>query len=327
MIRLLTALFMVLSLPAMASETITIAVSAAVGGTPHLQSVVLSKYLSKHMEGNPKVNVISMQGAGGIVVNNWLYNVADQQNTIVSTSWNGNSILHGLTGNPQVKYDVSKFKYLFATNDGENGVFAIWGSNRNGLTNIQQMREKGNPFVFGDQGTSENNIVNFMMTKVLRMESKIVYGYKSTHKAILGGEIDARFGTLLGTVIQYPEWLKPGHEIQAIAQVGTKKRNPLIPNAPLFDEFVTNPDHQKVLDLFDEMMEINRPYYGGPGMKPERIKQFADAAKKIPNDPEWIEDMKKLEGGSSVQFMQHEDMIKIMNSIISTDKKILDLIK
>jgi len=326
MIKLLFTILMLLSSPVLASETITIAVSAAVGGTPHFQSMILAKYLTKHMEGNPKVNVTSMQGAGGIVVNNWLYNIADQQNTIVTTSWNGNSILHGLNGNPQVKYDVSKFQYLFATNDGPDGVFAVWGSNRRGLTKIEQMREKGNPFVFGDQGTSENNIVNFMMTKVLKLESKIVYGYKSTHKAILDGEIDARFGTLQGTVMLNPHWLELGNEVQAIAQVGTKTRNRKIPNAPLFNEFVTDPDHLKVLDMFDDMMDVTRPYYAGPNMKPERAKQFIEAARKIPTDPEWIAEMSKLDG-SSVEFVQHEDTIKIMNKIISTDKKILDLIK
>jgi len=324
--KVITALFVLLASPSIASEPITIATSAAVGGTPYVQSVILAKYLTKHMTGNPRVNVISMQGAGGIVVNNWLYNIADQQNTIVTTSWNGNSILHGLNGNPQVRYDVNKFQYLFASNDGPDGVFAIWASNYRGLTNIQQMREKGNPFVFGDQGTSENNIVNFMMTKVLKMESKIVYGYKSTHKALFDREIDARFGTLQGTISLNPDWLKPGHEIQAIAQVGTKTRNARIPNAPLFNEFVTDPDHLKVLDLFDDMMDVTRPYYAGPNMKPERAKQFIDAVRKIPSDPEWVAEMKKLDG-SSVEFVQHEDTTKIMHKILTTDRKILDLIK
>jgi hypothetical protein len=180
--------------------------------------------------------------------------------------------------------------------------------------------------VFGDQGTSENNIVNFMMTKVLKLESKIVYGYKSTHKAILDGEIDARFGTLQGTVMLNPHWLHPGNEVQAIAQVGTKTRNPKIPNAPLFNEFVTDPDHLKVLDMFDDMMDVTRPYYAGPNMKPERVKQFVEAARKIPTDSEWIQEMIKLEG-SSVQFVQHKEIVEIMNKITSTDRKILDLIK
>jgi hypothetical protein len=61
-------------------------------------------------------------------------------------------------------------------------------------------------------------------------------------------------------------------------------------------------------------------------MKPERAKQFIEAARKIPTDPEWIAEMSKLDG-SSVEFVQHEDTIKIMNKIISSDKKILDLIK
>jgi tripartite-type tricarboxylate transporter receptor subunit TctC len=78
--------------------------------------------------------------------------------------------------------------------------------------------------------------------------------------------------------------------------------------------------------MFDDMMDVTRPYYAGPNMKPERVKQFIEAARKIPTDPEWIAEMSKLDG-SSVEFVQHEDTVKIMNKIISTDKKILDLIK
>jgi tripartite-type tricarboxylate transporter receptor subunit TctC len=299
--------------------------SSTVGGGPWTNATVIAKYLTKHMDGNPKVVVSSMQGAGGLVLNNWLYNKADQQNTIGTVSVNGNSFVTALSGkNPQVLYDLNKFNYLFATNDGDNSVFVIWAHNKKGLTNIQQMREKGNPFVFGNQDTSENNIVNFMLTKVLKIESKIVYGYKNIHQAILSNEIDARFGTLQNTVMLYPEWLKKGHEIQAIAQVGASKRSPIIPDVPLFDEFVTDNEHKKVLELFREMTQITRPYFAGPGMTPKRVKEFAEAGRKISADPEYIEEMIKMGGSSS--FVQHEEMNQLMKMIINTDKSTLDLI-
>jgi tripartite-type tricarboxylate transporter receptor subunit TctC len=313
------------SLTGYAAEPITIVTSSTVGGGPYTNATIIAKYLSKHMEGNPKVIVSSMQGAGGLVLNNWLYNKADQQNTIATVSVNGNSFVTALSGkNPQVKYDLNNFKYLFATNDGDNGVFVIWAHNRKGLTNIQQMREKSNPFIFGNQDTSENNLVNYMLTKILKIESKMVYGYKNIHQAILSNEIDARFGTLQNTVMLYPEWLKKGHEIQAIAQVGALKRSPVIPEVPLFDEFVTDNEHKKVLELFRELNQLTRPYFGGPGMTPERVKQFAEAGKKIANDPEYDEEMIKIGGSNS--FVEYEEMNQIMKMINNTDKSVIDLI-
>lgn len=320
----ITALIFIFSTSVYAADVINLVTSSTVGGGPYTNATIIAKYLTKHMEENPKVNVTSMQGAGGLVLNNWLYNKANQENTIGTVSVNGNSFVTALAGNPQVKYDLTKFNYLFATNDGDDGVFVIWGHNGKGLKNINQMRIKGNPFVFGSQDTSEKNIVNYMLIDILKIESKMVHGYKNIHQAILSNEIDARFGTLNNTKMLYPEWLKKDYHIQALAQVGSSRRSPTIPDVPLIDEFTNDPNHLKVLRLFEELNDLTRPYFAGPGMSKMRVKQFTDAAIKIANDPEYIEEMTRI--GGSPSFVLTEEMNQIMKKIIETDKSIISLI-
>jgi uncharacterized protein YdhG (YjbR/CyaY superfamily) len=59
-------------------------------------------------------------------------------------------------------------------------------------------------------------------------------------------------------------------------------------------------------------------------MTPERVKQFAEAGKKIANDPEYDEEMIKIGGSNS--FVEYEEMNQIMKMIINTDKSVIDLI-
>jgi hypothetical protein len=314
---------MLFSFPTFASETVSIAVASVVGGAPWNNALIVSKYMQKYLPGNPKVVVTQMNGAGGVVLGNWLYNVADPENTIGTVTGSGGAIIGALTPNENIKYDLDKFNWLFATTDTDNPVYCIWATNKNGLTNINQMLVPENKFIYGTQdvASGESNIQLYIVKNILGIKSNIVVGYKDTRQAILNGEIDARFSSLSGQLLLNPDILNPNSQIKPILQFGSDKRNTLIPDVPLLEEKVTNEDHKKVLRLFTLTNRISRPYFSSPKMSEKRVKEFMKAAELMEKDPEYQSEFK-----TTNKVIQHKEFNAMIKDIVATDKSILKLI-
>lgn len=316
MIHLLTLIFMFIATSV--SAQINIVSSSIPGGGSDVQARVIAKHLSKHLPNNPRVNVINMQGAGGLTMANWMYNVADPQNHIAILTVNNDVLISGILQDRNAKYDLSKFKWLFSAEDGDDNVFVLWANTGRGLTNVSLLQIH-NPFIIGNPGP--NNIQTYFLEEIIQSQAKIVYGYKDIIRALQINEIDARFGTLLNARARYPDWLKKGNDIQPILQVGSFRRHPFLPDVPNVREFARTDEHRQILDYYERNVRLARLVFGPPGMSDETVRMIVNAAIALEKDKEFIEDAKKLEMG--FDFIHHDETNRLMNDLLNTNKDML----
>jgi tripartite-type tricarboxylate transporter receptor subunit TctC len=314
LIMMVTFIF---SSPAISSQ-LNIVVSSIPGGGADLQARVIAKHLSKYLPNNQNVNVINMQGGGGLIAANWLYNVADQQSNISILTVNNDVIIKGLIKDENAKYDLTKFKWLFSAEDGSDNVFVLWANSKRGLKSIQDMRQE-NIFVVGNQGP--NNIQSYILQEIVGVKSKIVFGYKDIIRALQINEIDARFGTLMNTKARFPSWLTGEDEIRPILQVGSFNRHPLLNSVPNGREFSRTRDHKIILDYYEKTVRLSRLVFAPPNMSESRIQEILKASYSLETDKEFIEDAKKVE--MDVDFIRFEETNSIMKDILSTDVQLL----
>ena len=307
------------------ANPIQIVIPTVAGSGGDISTRLFARHLTKYLPENQSVVIVNMQGAGGIVSSNWLYNVADPENTIGTLTVNGNAVLNALKGNKNIKFELDKFQWLFSTEDGVNNVFVLWANTKRGLTNIEQMFQENNMYVIGNQDTGENAMQLFFFRKALPVKSNIVFGYKNIIQALLINEIDARVGTLISAKTNFPQWLTPGHEIQPILQIGSSKRHKDLPNVPLINEYITDKEHLEVLNFYEKQVRLARLYIAPPNMSKERVKQFTDAAILIEKDPAYQAEADKL--SIDAKFIHHEETKALMREIINVDKKVLETIR
>src|SRR5437660_12380500 len=62
-------------------KTIEIYINVSVGGGYDLYARMVARHLGKHIPGNPTIFPKNMEGAGGMRLANWLYNVAPKDGT------------------------------------------------------------------------------------------------------------------------------------------------------------------------------------------------------------------------------------------------------
>ena len=64
-------------------KTIELAIAGAPAGGYDVAARTLANHYSRHIPGNPTVIVKNMPGAAGLVVTNYLYNVAKRDGTVI----------------------------------------------------------------------------------------------------------------------------------------------------------------------------------------------------------------------------------------------------
>src|SRR5438309_10593138 len=64
-------------------KTLTMVVGTSPGGDYDLRLRMVGRHIGRHIPGNPTIVVNNMPGGGGLVVANWLDNIAPQDGNVV----------------------------------------------------------------------------------------------------------------------------------------------------------------------------------------------------------------------------------------------------
>ena len=97
-------------------KTIRILVPSTPGGDRALYPLVFAPFFSKHIPGNPTIQVVFMPGAGGSTAVNNAYSVAAPDGLTLVTPLVAVATAQAV-GEESVKYDVTKFNWIGRISD------------------------------------------------------------------------------------------------------------------------------------------------------------------------------------------------------------------
>ena len=95
--------------------TVTLYIPSGIGGGYDTYGRLASRHLGRFLPGNPTLVPRNMPGAGGVVLANYLYNVAPKDGSAIALV-QGGTPLEPLFGFSQAKFDVTKFNWLISLN-------------------------------------------------------------------------------------------------------------------------------------------------------------------------------------------------------------------
>ena len=76
-----------------------------------------------------------------------------------------------------------------------------------------------------------------------------------------------------------------------LVQMGLEK-NPDLPDVPLADDLLKNPDDKAVLDLIVLPQEFGRPFIAPPGTPADRMAIYRQAFQAMVKDPQFLAEAK-----------------------------------
>ncbi len=172
-------------------RTVQIIVSAGAGGGYDLYARTIARHMPQHIPGVPAFVVKNMQGGGGIIATNFLYNVAPRDGSVLGAVINAVAF-QPLLGRPEAKFDAKKFIWLGSANSETGTIFVDQKSSVRSFADIRK-----EAITVGASGAGSSTTLYYrLLNKVLGTKLKIVLGYKGSQGGFLAlerGEIDGYF--------------------------------------------------------------------------------------------------------------------------------------
>src|SRR6187455_2067505 len=120
-------------------KTVTFYVGLSAGGGYDVNARLVAKHIGKYIPGNPQVIVRNMPGGGGIVMTNYVANVADKDGLHIGAPQRGIPFEPLLGDASHAKYDPLKLNWLGSAN-ADTSVAVV--TKQSGVTNVQDLKKK-----------------------------------------------------------------------------------------------------------------------------------------------------------------------------------------
>jgi tripartite-type tricarboxylate transporter receptor subunit TctC len=299
-------------------KTIRIIVGLSTGGGYDRAARMLARYMGKYIPGNPDIVVQNMPGAGSVTAANYVWGVAKPDGLTILAPHN-NVYLSQLSGQKEVKFDLTKFHWIGSLENDDMLLFARADAPFKSVDDIIKAKE---PPKCGSTGVGSSD---YVMSKILEdtVGAKVshVTGYPGSSEiaiALERGEVQCMGLTIATYYGREPflGWLKTNF-VRFLAQSG-RKRSERVADAPtiyeLMDRYKTPATKRRTTEAMLQGGEWARPVLVAPNTPADRVNILRAAHEKAARDPELLAEAKKIRldvvhaGGAELQKIALEVM-------------------
>jgi tripartite-type tricarboxylate transporter receptor subunit TctC len=299
--------------PYYAGKVIKIVVGNKPGGGYDRMARLVSKHLPKHIPGKPSIVIENMEGAGGIIAANYVYNIAKPDGLTMGT-FNAAIPFAQLTKQAGVKFDVLKFAWVGSA-AVEGTVFTL----RTDLPykTVDDLMKVKAPLIIGATGiTDVSGVFSIMLKEYVGLNIKMIYYISSADVmlAIERKEVDGRAGSYSAQKPFIDRGLVRPFIRGRVAEKGTEQ-------LPVNADLATSKIGKAVMHMLSASEFIGRPYVCNPGTPPAQMKILSDGFAKLAADREMIEDARRA--SMEIQYTPGKDILKVLDSIFSQPKEVV----
>ncbi len=250
-----------------AGKTITLVVGLEAGGGYDAYARLLARHMGAHL-GGANFIVQNMPGAGSLTAANYIFNTAPRDGATIGMIQSGVAF-EPLYGNAAARFSAPQFSWLGSMN-AEVSTCQAWHASP-----VQTFDEAfTKTMAVGGTGTgADSNLFPQVLNGILGTRFKLVGGYPGVAPILLAierGELDGICGVYWSSILALrPQWFANGL-VKPLVQLAIEK-HPAHPDVPLATERAKNPTDRQALELIFASMKLARPFFGPPGVAPERL--------------------------------------------------------
>jgi tripartite-type tricarboxylate transporter receptor subunit TctC len=272
-------------------KTIRIIVALGTGGDYDNYARLASRWLGKHIPGNPTIVVQNMPGAGGLLAANHLANVAPKDGTVIG-ALHANTTLAQATSAPNVEYDVRKFNWIGRTASGGLNVHHTFV--KSGVASFDELLKR-QVVVGGGGPTSDSIVIPTAINEMMGGKLKILGGYSGTAETTMAlerGEIDMAMQNWEFLRRNNADWIKE-KKINMIVQYATQRHREL-PDVPTIMELSKTEEQKQVWTLLLMSGDIGYSLTMPADVPADRVALVRKAFDEMAKDAEMQAEASKL---------------------------------
>jgi tripartite-type tricarboxylate transporter receptor subunit TctC len=267
-------------------KDVTLYIGTAAGGGYDNYGRLVARHIGKHIQGNPTLVPVNMEGAGSLKLANWLYNAAPRDGTALAVMNRGTAFepLIGLT--QLTRFNATEFNWIGSpTND--RSVCVAW--HEAGLEHFDDLYER--PLYVGSTGGgSGTDVFPKIINGTLGTQMVVVSGYPGGNDidfAMERGEVDGRCSWSWSSILSGKKvWLDEGL-ITVFLQLSLDQ-NPDLPHVPNIMDLAETEEHRQIFRLMFARETLGYPFLAPPGVPPDRLAALRQAFRDTMEDPEFI---------------------------------------
>jgi tripartite-type tricarboxylate transporter receptor subunit TctC len=303
-------------------KTIIFYVGLSAGGGYDVNARLVARHIGKHIPGNPQVIVRNMPGGGGLVMTNYVANVAPKDGLHIGAPQRGIPFEPLLGDHSNAKFDAVKLNWIGSANT-DTSVAVV--HKRTGVKKWQDLKTRANDLIVAGTGIGTESVtVPYLLRNLLGFKYRVIAGYpggSEMNLAMLRGEVDGR-GTFSWTSLKphLKEWIDTG-ELAILYQQGLRK-HPDIANIPLVMELTEDAEIKQVLTIQFTAFELGRPYFVAEGVPADRVAALRRAFDMAMKDKALLADAEKL--NQEVNPFTGEEMQRILAEVYATPRALVN---
>jgi len=295
-------------------KIIKFVLSAGEGGGYGTYVDAILPYMQKNIPGNPKIIVQHMQGAGGLVAANNLYNVLPRDGSVFAMIHRAAVSTAALFGKQNIRFDPTKFSWIGSMNE-ERSLCAVWYT---APVKTFADLQKTSVTMSGLGPGGDTDVYTNLLNNVFGTKMKLVTGYNSggaMDLAIERGEVDGRCGWSWSTLISTKASWVSEKKVVFLVQLALEKQ-PELPDVPLVMDFAKTDEQKQILEVALTPQLMGRPILAPPDVPADRLAALRAAFDVSMADPKFLADAKahNLEV-SAVSGARLETMVKHLFSM------------
>lgn len=302
-------------------KTVRIVNWAAAGGEYDVHGRLVSRFIGKHIPGQPNVVHQTMTGGGGITAANYLFNVAPRDGTSLGVMV-GSLALFQSFGDKAIKFDAAQFNWIGTIAPTKENVVAWHTSPVKSFEDLLTME-----FTTGASGRSSPSfMVPTLMNRLLGTKINIVPGYpggSQINLAMERGEVHGRYNTWSSWKVTKPDWLRDKKITVLVQQALSKPAD--LPGPPLLIDLAKSDDDRRIFELMAIGSEMGRPLTASPGVPADRLAALISAYRAMIKDLEFVAEAGKL--NIEIDPVIGEDLQRLVVRAISTPPAIVERMK
>jgi tripartite-type tricarboxylate transporter receptor subunit TctC len=265
-----------------AGKTLTLIAGLPPGGGVDGEMRVLAQHFAKYIPGHPSIVARNMPGAGGIVLANYINNIAVPDGLTLAMPGRSGFLLSNVVPQKGISYDLTRFSYVGGAGSAVN---ALWLNRKLGIASIAALKARRPDIVIGAlTARSENAIVPRVLASYEGWPLKIVTGYGGFSEVLIAverGEVDGLFtheGSIANT---RPDMIAAG-TLKPLVQSFESQ-----PDVPVLADVVSHPDAKALLALVTTPSQIGLPLLGPPGIPADRLDILRQSYMRLMADADY----------------------------------------
>jgi tripartite-type tricarboxylate transporter receptor subunit TctC len=275
-------------------KTLRLMVFGAPGGGYDTYTRMIARHIGRYIPGHPSTIVENMEGAGGLVLANYLYKRAEPDGLTFGT-FNNSLIVQRALGDPKIRIDFKKFGWIGAPSVGVP-VCMVMGFT--GLKTLKDVLSYHKPLKVGaTRAGSTGYDLPLILNKTLGTQFDVVPGFTgtaTTRVALQKHELQAFCSQWESMRVTARAMLDaPGDEKLIPFIISERWEDPEVKNLPTFKEAIKDPKKYAIYESWAFQMDFQRAFSAPPGTPKERIEILRKALMAALKDPELLKDAKK----------------------------------